>query len=104
MKSAFLHGELQEEVFVQQPDGFIKKGEEGKVYKWKKALYDLKQAPNEWYKKIEAYFQRKGFVKCASEHTLFTKSVGGKILIVSLYVDDLIFTGNDVDMCNAFKA
>lgn len=104
MKSAFLYGELKEDVYIQQPDGFIKKGEEGKVYKLKKALYGLKQAPREWYKKIEAYFLREGFVKCTSEHTLFTKSVEGKILIVSLYVDDLIFTGNNVNMCNEFKA
>lgn len=101
MKSAFLHGELKEEVFVQQPEGFIKEGEEGRVYKLKKALYGLKQAPR--VNKIEAYFLHEGFEKCSSEHTLFTKSVGGKILIISLYVDDLIFTGSDLSMCNEFK-
>ena len=103
VKSAFLHGELKEEVFVQQPDGFIKKGEEEKVYKLTRALYGLKQAPRPWYSKIETYFLREGFEKCSSEHTLFTKSVGGKILIKSLYVDDLIFTENDVCMCGEFK-
>lgn len=103
VKSAFLHGELKEEVFVEQPDGFVKKGEEDKVYKLKKALYGLKQAPRAWYTKIEAYFAREGFEKCTSEHTLFTKSEGGNILIVSLYVDDLIFTGNNRSMCDEFK-
>lgn len=109
MKSVFLHGELKEEIFVQQLDGFTKKGEEGKVYKLKKkkALYGLKQAqrasPRAWYSKIETYFLHKGFEKCSSEHTLFTKLVDGKILIISLYVDDLIFTGNDVCMCHEFK-
>jgi len=89
---------------VQQPNGFVKKGEEEKVYKLKKALYGLKQAPRAWYNKIEAYFVRNGFDRCLCEHTLFTKSKeGGKILIVSLYVDDLIYTGNDGSMCKEFK-
>ncbi|CAL8134096.1 unnamed protein product [Prunus armeniaca] len=104
VKSAFLHGELSEEVFVQQPQGYEKKGEEHKVYKLNKALYGLKQAPRAWYSKIEAYFAKEGFEKCYCEHTLFTKSKeGGKLLIVSLYVDDLIFTGNDMSMCKEFK-
>ena len=80
VKSVFLHGELKEEIYVQQPNGFVKKGEEEKVYKLKKALYDL------------------------CEHTLFTKSKeGGKILIVSCFVDDLIYTGNDGSMCDEFR-
>jgi hypothetical protein len=74
VKSAFLHGDLSEEVFVQQPLGYEKKGEEGKVYKLRKALYVLKQAPRAWYSKIESYFIREGFERCFCEHTLFTKS------------------------------
>lgn len=74
LKSAFLHGELKEEVFVQQPLGYEKKGEEDKVYKLKKALYGLKQAPRAWYSKIETYFVQEGFVKCSCEHTLFIKT------------------------------
>lgn len=104
MKSAFLHGELKEEVFVQQPEGFVKKGEEEKVYKLKKALYGLKQAPRAWYSKIEAYFAKEKFERCSSEHTLFTKKNEGNILIVSLYVDDLIFIGNNRSMCDEFKS
>ena len=104
VKSAFLHGELNEAVFVKQPQGYEKKGEEYKVYKLKKALYVLKQAPHAWYSQIEAYLVKEGFEKCNCEHTLFIKrGDGGKILIVSLYVDDLIFTGNDVSMFVKFK-
>ena len=103
VKSAFLHGELKEEVFVEQPEGFVKKGEEEKFYRLKKALYGLKQALRAWYNRIKAYFIREEFDRCSSGHTLFTKSKGGKLLIVSLYVDDLIFIGNDRIMCDEFK-
>jgi hypothetical protein len=104
VKSAFLHGELNEQVFVDQPQGYVKKGDELKVYKLKRALYGLKQAPRAWYSRIEAYFTKEGFEKCPYEHTLFVKqSETGNILIVSLYVDDLIFTGNDENMFKEFK-
>ena len=104
VKSAFLHGELNEEVFVEQPCGYVQKGHEQKVNKLKKALYGLKQAPRAWYNHIEAYFMKEGFEKCDYEHTLFIKTrKEGKVLIVSLYVDDLIFTGNDELMFTDFK-
>jgi hypothetical protein len=104
VKSAFLHGELNEEVYVEQPKGYVKKNKAEKVYKLKKALYGLKQAPRAWFSRIEAHFMSEGFEKCYSEHTLFIKtSKEGKILIVSLYVDDLIFTGNDELMFLEFK-
>ena len=104
VKSTFLHGDLNEEIFVQQPTGFVKTGKEEKVYKLKKALYGLKQAPRAWYNKIETYFMNNGFERCFCEHTLFTKSKGGNNLIVSLYVDDLIYTGNDESMCDDFRS
>lgn len=104
VKSAFLHGELNEEVFIAQPPGYEQKGHEHKVYKLKKALYGLKQAPRAWYSRIESYFMKEGFEKCPHEHTLFVKRMdGGKMLIVCLYVDDLIFTGNDESMFRKFK-
>ncbi|BBG98549.1 ADP glucose pyrophosphorylase large subunit 1 [Prunus dulcis] len=104
VKSAFLHGNLQEQVYVDQPPGYVQPGKEGKVYKLRKALYGLKQAPRAWYSRIDAYFAKEGFQKCPYEHTLFTKiGADGKILIVCLYVDDLIYTGNDMTMFDVFK-
>jgi hypothetical protein len=89
----FLYRELNEDVFVDQPQGFTKRGEEHKVYKLRRALYELKQAPRVWYSRIEGYFIKEGFEKCYCEHTLFVKTEDGvKIFIVSLYVDDLSFT------------
>lgn len=105
VKSAFLHGELKEQVYVDQPPGYVKKGEENKVLRLKKALYGLKQAPRAWYSRIDAYFIKEGFHKCPYEHTLYVKvSDEGKLLIVCLYVDDLIYTGNDAHMFNDFKS
>ncbi|KAL6310748.1 hypothetical protein AAG906_019097 [Vitis piasezkii] len=99
-----LHGELNEVVFVEQPCGYVQKGNEQKVYRLKKALYGLKQAPRAWYNRTEAYFMKESFEKCDYEHTLFIKtSKEGKVLIVSLYVDDLIFTGNYELMFTKFK-
>jgi hypothetical protein len=104
VKSAFLHGELNEDVYVEQPLGYEKKGEEHKVLKLKKALYGLKQAPRAWFSRIESYFLKEGFVRCPSEHTLFVKNQEEKILIVCIYVDDLVFTGSDERMFAEFKA
>ncbi|RDX94097.1 hypothetical protein CR513_23570, partial [Mucuna pruriens] len=105
VKSTFLHGELNETVYVDQPCGYVQKGDEHKVYKLKKILYELKQASCAWYSHIEAYFLNEGFEKCDYEHTLFVKKEKeDKILIVSLYVDDLIFIGNDELMFAKFKS
>ncbi|GAU29902.1 hypothetical protein TSUD_379930 [Trifolium subterraneum] len=103
VKSAFLHGELTRDIYVEQPPGY-QKGNKDMVYKLKKALYGLKQAPRAWYSKIEAYFTVEQFKKCSHEHTLFVKyGSNNKTLIVSLYVDDLICTGNDLSMIHDFK-
>ena len=96
---------LEETLFVQQPAGFEVNGEEEKVYKLHKTLYGLKQAPRAWYSRIESYFLKEGFKRCTSEHTLFTKEKeGGMLLVVSLYVDDLIYTGNNKRACEEFKS
>jgi hypothetical protein len=103
VKSAFLHGDLTETVYIEQPMGYHK-GSPDQVYRLKKALYGLKQAPRAWYSKIESYFNEENFEKCSHEPTLFVKhGNNGNIIIVSLYVDDLIYTGNNMEMMEAFK-
>lgn len=93
-----------EKVFVEQPPGYVKKGSKYMVYKLKKALYGLKQAPRAWYSRIDTYFSKAGFHKCPYEHTLYIKTgEKGNLLIVCLYVDDLIFTGNDECLFREFK-
>lgn len=96
VKLAFLHGELSENVYIEQLKGYEKKGREHLVYKLHKALYCLNR--------IEAYFIKEGFKHCDSEQTLFTKrEEDGKIIIVSLYVNDLIFTRNNEIMLSHFN-
>jgi len=100
---AFLHGKLKEDVFVEQLKGYDKKESEQMVYKLQKALYRLKQAPRDWFSRIESYFIKEGFKSSSNEHTLFIKKKGAKILIVSIYVDDLLFTGDDEELLGEFK-
>ncbi|KAL0539376.1 hypothetical protein IC582_023587 [Cucumis melo] len=105
VKSAFLNGELQEEVYVERPEGFVKKDSEEKVYKLTKALYGLKQASRTWYSKIDGYFQQNGSKRSGNEPTLYVKK-GGKndFIIVSLYVDDIIYTSSFKSLVAEFKS
>ena len=104
VKSAFLNGFLEEEIYVEQPPGFVKRGQDDKVYRLKKALYGLKQAPRAWNTRIDKYFQGNGFEKCPYEHALYLKKeADGSLLYACLYVDDLIFTGNNPAMFDSFK-
>ncbi|RVW71674.1 Retrovirus-related Pol polyprotein from transposon TNT 1-94 [Vitis vinifera] len=94
VKSAFLNGVLEEDIYVEQPEGFQVSGCEDKVYKLHKALYGLKRAPRAWYSRIDAYLLQQGFKRSESEATLYVLKVQEEVqLIVSLYVDDLLVTG-----------
>eukprot|EP00253_Pinus_taeda_P003787 PITA_03787 len=104
VKSAFLNGVLKEEVYVEQPPGYEVAGQEHKVCRLKKALYGPKQTPRAWYNRIDAYLIENGFDKCDGEPTLYINENDGKIIIVVLYVDDLIFTSNDASLIVDFKA
>ncbi|KAL4369158.1 hypothetical protein GQ457_05G011330 [Hibiscus cannabinus] len=104
VKSAFLNGYLEEEVYIEQPPRYIKQGQEDKVYRLTKALYGLKQAPRAWNTRIDEYFPENEFIKSPYEHTLYTKkNEDDDIMIVCLYVDDMIFTGNNPGMFHDFK-
>eukprot|EP00253_Pinus_taeda_P016719 PITA_16719 len=104
VKSAFLNGYLEEEVYVEQPQGFEVEGKENNVYKLRKALYGLKQAPRAWYARIDGYFQENGFQRSKNDTTLYYKQEGIDILIISLYVDDLLYMGSSSKMNDKFKA
>lgn len=79
-------------MYVQQPPGFNVAGEKGKVFRLRKALYGLRQAPRAWNTKLDESLVSLHFTKCASEHALYIRRTAGKTLIVGVYVGDLIIT------------
>ena len=104
VKSAFLNGELEEEVYATQPEGFVIQGSETKVYRLEKALYGLKQAPRAWYKRIDSYFLQNGFERSENEPTLYVKRhANGDFCIVCIYVDDMIYFGSSKILVAEFK-
>ncbi|GKB76170.1 retrovirus-related pol polyprotein from transposon TNT 1-94 [Tanacetum coccineum] len=103
VKTAFLNGDLQEEVFVSQPEGFEDQDNPTHVYRLKKALYGLKQAPRAWYDTLSKFLMANNFFKGAVDPTLFTRKSGKHILLVQIYVDDIIFASTDHNACNIFS-
>ena len=104
VKSAFLNGDLKEEVYLVQPEGFVKKGEEHLVCRLKKALYGLKQAPRSWYEKIDSFFLMNGYERSKNDPNLYTMfNNEGQIVVISLYVDDLIITGSADNLIEEIK-
>ena len=95
VKSAFLNGDLDVEIYMNQPEGFIPEGKESFVCKLKKSLYGLKQAPRAWYKKISGFFADIGFSKCFFDSDLYVLNQGKDVVLIFLYVDDLLIIGNN---------
>jgi len=95
VKTAFLNGELTEDVYVSQPEGYVVEGKEKLVLKLSKALYGLKQAPRAWNVKLDGSLKKLGFSRCKTEPAVYTRGVGLSKVILGVYVDDLIVTGGD---------
>ncbi|GJV26577.1 retrovirus-related pol polyprotein from transposon TNT 1-94 [Tanacetum coccineum] len=99
---AFLYGPLKEEVYVNQPDGFVDPYHPDKVYRLKKALYGLKQAPRAWYDELSNFLVSNGFSKGSIDPTLFITKHGEDILLVQIYVDDIIFGSTNPNLSKRF--
>lgn len=95
---------MNEEIYVEQPDGFGIENAAEKVYSLKKALYGLKQAPRAWYSRLDSHLLSLGFERSVNEATLYVKHVGDHKLIVSVYVDDFLITGDKKELIEEFKA
>jgi hypothetical protein len=91
VKSAFLNGVLEEEVYVRQPPGIESEKYPHQVYKLRKALYGLKQAPRAWYGRLRGFLFERGFEMGKVDQTLFLLRSGRDILIAQVYVDDIAF-------------
>ncbi|KAJ9563088.1 hypothetical protein OSB04_008248 [Centaurea solstitialis] len=103
VKCAFLNGVLQEEVYVEQPEGFFDPRYPDHVYVLDKALYGLKQAPKAWYETLTDYLLGVGYKKGTIDPTLFLKKSGSDLIIVQIYVDDIIFASTKPEMCQEFE-
>ncbi|GKB26513.1 putative ribonuclease H-like domain-containing protein [Tanacetum coccineum] len=103
VKTTFLNGPLKEEVYVNQPDGFVDPHHPDKVYRLKKALYGLKQAPRAWYDELSNFLVSKGFSKGSIDPTLFITKKGEDILLVQIYVDDIIFGSTNPKLSKRFE-
>ena len=95
IKSAFFNGELNEEVYTEQPEGFKQFGKEDGVWKLKKALHGLKQAPRAWYDRLDRDLSQQGFKSCSTNNNIYFKTEKNGLLITVVYVDDIIFGCNN---------
>ncbi|GJV94527.1 retrovirus-related pol polyprotein from transposon TNT 1-94 [Tanacetum coccineum] len=102
VKTAFLNGNLREEVYVIQSDGFVDPDKPNYVYKLKKALYGLKQAPRAWYDMLSSFLISNDFSKGSVDPTLFIRREGKELLLVQIYVDDIIFAASTPELCDLF--
>ena len=95
VKTTFLNGVIEEEVYIEHPQGFEVEDRHTHVCKLKKALYGLKQAPRAWYERIDSFLSSMGFTKSKADPNLYLKVVEDEPVILLLYVDDLFLTGNE---------
>jgi hypothetical protein len=103
VKTAFLSGELEEEIYMTQPDTFVVKGQEDKVCKLVKSLYGLKQAPKQWRKKFDITLISAGFSVNEVDRCVYYHHGGGQGVILCLYVDDILIFGTSLDVINEVK-
>ncbi|GJR83086.1 retrovirus-related pol polyprotein from transposon TNT 1-94 [Tanacetum coccineum] len=102
MKSAFLNGSINEEVYVAQPLGFIDFAKPNHVYRLKKALYGLKQAPKAWFDRLKSFLITHNYIIGMVDNTHFTKKKNSNLIIVQIYVDDIIFGSTCQELCDDF--
>jgi Reverse transcriptase (RNA-dependent DNA polymerase)/Integrase core domain/gag-polypeptide of LTR copia-type/GAG-pre-integrase domain len=95
VRNAFLHGDLEEEVYMDLPPGMITPSEKRMACRLKKAIYGLKQSPRAWYGKLSSTLGKIGFKRSEADSSMFTKTSNQGIVVILIYVDDLIITGSD---------
>jgi hypothetical protein len=104
VKTAFLNGDLKEDIYMAQPEGFHVKEHEDKVYKLKKSLYGLKQSSRQWYLKFHQAILEIGYQMNRLDHCVYTWKCRDKFCLLSLYVDDILLAGNCMDMITKTKS
>jgi hypothetical protein len=104
VKTTFLNGELDEKIYMDQPDGFVVKGEEQNVCKLLKSLYGLKQAPKQWHEKFDITLTGAGFAINEADRCVYYRHGGGQSIILCLYVDDILIFGTNINIINEVKS
>jgi hypothetical protein len=95
VKNAFLHGDLEEEIYMHIPPGFRTAQTENKVLKLHRSLYGLKQSPRAWFDRFRRAMVQLGYIQSNADHTLFYQKNNGKLTVLIVYVDDIVITGDD---------
>jgi len=104
VNTTFLHGDLEEEIYMQQPQGYEVKGKEKLVCRLKKSLYGLKHAPRQWYLKFYRFMYGKGYTRCHFDHCVYLKrKKDGNYIILLLYLDYMLVVGSDMREINVLK-
>ena len=103
VKIMFLHGDLEEKIYMKQPKGFVVKGKQELVWKLKTSLYGLKKSPRKWYQKFDTHILSLGFVRSKVDHCIYSKEEGGCFIYVALHVDDMLLIGNNMDAIKEVK-
>jgi transposase InsO family protein len=104
VKTAFLHGNLEEEIFMKQPEGFEIAGNEEHVCKLKKSLYGLKQSPRQWYKRFDTFMMGQNYTRSEYDHCVyFKKLLDGSFIYLLLYVDDMLIAAKSMKEINILK-
>jgi ATP-binding cassette subfamily B (MDR/TAP) protein 1 len=104
VKTAFLHGDLEEEIYMEQPQGYVVTGKEKMVCRLKKSLYGLKQAPRQWYLKFDRFMADQGFRRCHFDQCVYFRKLDGDgYNILLLYVDYMLVAGSNMKDIDALK-
>jgi hypothetical protein len=103
VKTTFLHGHLEEGIYMKQLEGYVVKGKKELVCKLKKSLYGLKQSPRMWYKKIDTYMLGLHFIRSKEDHCVYFKLIGDHLIYLVLYVDDMLLIGNNKEIIQDVK-
>ena len=104
VNTAFLNGTLEEEVYIQQPKGFVKEREQNLVCKLKKSLYGLKQSPRCWNATLDAHLKSMGFTQSTADPCIYTSHTGGEVFHIGVYVDDIVLAGANEDHIKLVKS
>ena len=103
VKTAFLNGHFEEDIYMMQPNGFITKNQEQRVCKLQKSIYGLKQVSRGWNIRFDQAIKSFGFCQNPDESCVYIKSEGGRVVFLVLYVNDILLLGSDIGMLSTVK-